>query len=282
MPLLAALPLYSAVAAYLAASALAFAYVRGSDARYLGFGKRLAGIANMLLFLVFLARWHEYRLLPLTGISDSLNLFLIFATGIMVTVQRGEGMSPLLSFYLPALGLIALVSGAIAPAFANVPPRELHGAPLTIHVGLVTFGFALFFVASLTSVVYVFKARHLKQRKSTGLFHRIPSLERLDQILMRLMGMGYQFFGAALIFGFIWALADRESVQPHWYISSHVVFALVVVLFFAALFHLRRFGLLRGTKLAYLVIGGFLFVLTTYITFGVLRASDYSFFEAAL
>jgi ABC-type transport system involved in cytochrome c biogenesis permease subunit len=282
MLLLAALLLYSAVAAYLAASGLAIAYIRGSDTRYLNYGKRLAGFGNIFLLLAFFARWYEFRLLPLTGISDSLNLFLILATGIMLTVQRGDHLRPLLSFYLPALGLLALVSGAVAPAFAKEPPRELLGAPLTIHVGLVSLGFALFFVASLTSVVYVFKARHLKQRKTTGLFHRIPSLERLDQILMRLIGLGYPIFGASVVLGYIWAWADRDPLKPYWYISNHVVFALVVVLFYAALFHTRRFGLLRGTKLAYVVIGGFTFVLTTYITFGVLGASNYSFFKGAL
>lgn len=282
MPLLTAVPLYGAVAAYLAASALAFAYIRESDARYLGYGKRLAGIGNTLLLLAFFARWRHWGLIPLTGISDSLNLFLILSTGIMLTVQRGEDQRPLLSFFLPALGLLALVSGAVAPAFANESPRELLGAPLTIHVGLVTLGFALFFVASLTSVVYVFKARHLKQRKTTGLFHRIPSLEKLDRTLMRLIGLGYPIFAASVVLGYIWAWADRDPLQTYWYISNHVVFALVVVLFYAALFHIRRFGLLRGPKLAYLMIGGFTFVLMTYITFGVLGASDYSFFKAAL
>ena len=184
MPLAAAIPFYTATVCYVVAGGLALAYVRGADERVLFYAKRLAAAGNVGLLAVFLYRWWSFRLVPFTGMVDSLNLFLVLCTGIILMLQRNEKMKPLLAFYLPALAAIALVNGAIAHRYLGESPMALNGLLLTIHVGLVFLAFALFFVASLTSLGYVVKARRLKSHVTTGFAAtRLPSLERLDHTL---------------------------------------------------------------------------------------------------
>ncbi len=280
MPLAAAIPFYTATVCYVVAAGLSLAYVRGADERVLFYAKRLAAVGNVGLLTVFLYRWWSFRLVPFTGMVDSLNLFLVLCTGIIFMLQRNEKMKPLLAFYLPALAPIALVNGAIAHRYLGESPMALNGLLLTIHVGLVFLAFALFFVASLTSLGYVVKARRLKDHVTTGFAAtRLPSLERLDNTLFRLIGVGYPAFVATAVFGLLWAWAERDLLGAYWFISPKIFLSLAMVALYAVSFHVRRFGLLRGPKLAYLVFFGFTFLLVTYLALGVLQLGQYTFWE---
>lgn len=281
MPLAAAIPFYLATACYVVAAGLSLAYVRGADERVLFFAKRLAAAGNVGLLLVFLYRWWLFQLVPFTGMVDSLNLFLVLCTGIILMLQRDEKMKPLLAFYLPALAIIAIVNAAVAPRYLGEPPIALNGLLLTIHVGLVFLAFALFFVASLTSLGYVVKARRLKSHVTTGFAAtRLPSLERLDNTLYRLIGVGYPAFLVTAVFGLLWAWVERDQLGTYWFVSPKILLSLGMVALYAVTFHVRRFGLLRGPKLAYLVFFGFMFLLVTYLALGVLQLEGYTFLEA--
>lgn len=283
MPLAAAIPFYAATVCYVAAGGLALAYVRRRDERELFFAKRLAAAGNLGLLAVFLYRWWSFRLVPFTGMVDSLNLFLVLCTGIILMLQRDEKMKPLLVFYLPALAAIALVNGAIAHRYLGESPMALNGLLLTIHVGLVFLAFALFYVASLTSLGYIVKARRLKSRMTTGFAApRLPSLERLDKTLFRLIGVGYPAFLVTAIFGLLWAWAERDLLGAYWFVSPKILLSLGMVALYAVSFHVRRFGSLRGPKLAYLIFFGFTFLLVTYLALGVLQLGKSTFWETTI
>ena len=271
MPPILAIPFYMAIAAYLCAAAMSISYIRGAGDPILLHAKRVAAAGNTLLLLVFVIRWAQWGRPPFTGLGDSLNLFLILSTGIILTVQRRDALRPLMCFYFPALAVLAVLTAIIAPRYLVEGPRELNGLLLTIHVGLVFLAFALFFVASLTSVAYAFKAQHLKRHKTTGFFQKLPSLEQLDSTLFRLIGAGYPVFAITLVLGLLWAWVQRDSLGAYWFVSPKVIFAMVMVLFYATSFHVRRFGLLRGPKLAYVVFVGFTILMATYLVLGLMN-----------
>ena len=280
MPLAAAIPFYMATACYVVAAVLSLIYVRTSNEGALFYAKRLAAVGNVGLLIVFFYRWGSFRLVPFTGLGDSLNLFLVLCTGIMLLVQRDVRMKPLLAYYLPALAAIALVNGAVAPRHLGEAPASLNGLLLTVHVGLVFLSFALFFVASLTSLGYVVKARRLKSHVSTGFVAtRLPSLELLDHHLYRLIAAGYPAFVVTAVFGLLWAWAERDMLGAYWFVSPKILLSLGMVVLYAVSFHVRRFGLLRGPKLAYLVFFGVMFLLVTYLALGVLQLEGYTFLE---
>lgn len=281
MPIAAAIPFYIATASYVVAAGLSLAYVRGAEERVLFYAKRLAAVGNVGLLTVFLYRWWAFKLIPFTGLGDSLNLFLVLCTGIILMLQRNEKMKPLLAYYLPALALIALVNAVVAPQHLGEPPMELNGLLLTIHVGLVFLAFALFFVASLTSLAYVVKARRLKSHVTKGFAAtRLPSLERLDNTLYRLIAIGYPAFVITAVFGLTWAWAERGLLGAYWFVSPKILLSLAMVALYAVSYHVRRIGSLRGPKLAYLVFFGFTFLLATYLALGVFQLGANTFWDS--
>ena len=72
-----------------------------------------------------------------------------------------------------------------------------------------------------------------------------------------------------------------ELLGPHWFLSPKVLLALVMAAFYAVTFHTRRFGLLRGPKLATLVFGGFVGLLGVYLVLGVMQLNNYFFWGAS-
>jgi len=279
MPPIPAIPFYAAVACYIAAAILAMGFLRTPDPRTLRVARHAAGAANVLILIVFLWRWWRFGEIPLTGLVDSLNLFLVLCTGIMLSVQRRDSMQPLLVYYLPALAFIAIINGLVAPRYLNEPPKALNDLLLSIHVGLVFLAFALFFVASLTSMAYAIKAQSLKRRATTGFASRLPSLESMDGTLFRLIGVGYPAFIVTALFGFGWAWAERDLLGDYWFVSPKILLSYAMVALYALSFHARRFGWLRGPKLAYLVFFGFSFILAAYLVFNVFQVGGNAFWE---
>lgn len=281
MALIPAIPFYLSVACYLLAAGLALRTVRAADDRALSAARHAAGAGNTLLLAVFVYRWWKFGAVPFTGMGDSLNLFLVLCAGIMLTVQRRAEMRPLLVYYFPALAVMAIIGGLVGPRYLNEAPKALNGWLLTVHVGLVFFSFALFFVASLTSVAYAVKAQRLKRLDTGGLTGRLPSLDLLDATLYRLIAAGYASFIVTAALGLGWAFSARELLGEYWYISPKIFLSFAMVALYAVCFHGRGLGLLRGPNLAYLVFFGFSSLLALYLVVGAFQVGGAAFWGTA-
>ena len=253
MAWLTLLSFYSAIGAYIIAAVATLVYVRNGNDDLLGRAKQLAGAGNVLLLVVFLSRGIQFNRIPFTGLGDSLNLFLIMCTGIILILQREQALRPLMAYYMPALTVLAMISGMVSPSSLTEEPELLNSLFSFVHVVLIFLAFALFFIASITSMAYVTKAQSLKRISSGTLANRLPSLERLDKVLFKLIGYGYPAFVITLALGFFLMFEQRADLGEYWYFHKRIVLALFMVFFYAGSFHVRRRGLLRGPKLAYLV-----------------------------
>lgn len=281
MPLIPAIPFYLAVACYLLAAGLALRTIRATDDRALVLARHAAGAGNTLLLAVFVYRWWKFGAAPFTGMGDSLNLFLVLCTGIMLTVQRRMEMRPLLVIYFPALAAMAIIGGLVGPRYLNEAPKALNGLLLTVHVGLVFLSFALFFVAALTSAAYAAKAQKLKKLTTGGFTSRLPSLDLLDATLFRLIAAGYASFVITAALGFGWAFSARDLLGEFWYISPKILLSYAMVALYAVCFHGRGLGLLRGPNLAYLISFGFFSILAIYLVVSTFQVGGAAFWGNA-
>lgn len=270
---------FAGLGLYLAATIVALAYLRAGSARTLAILSGFLSAGCTVLIAVFAIRWSLFALLPLTTMGDALNLFVILGTAISLYIAHSNNVRPLLSFFGPALAALYLYNAMSDYSFLRQQPKELNGVFLAVHVGLAFLAYSLFFVASLTSLAYVFQARNLKQLHTTRLFHKLPSLELLDQSLFKLITYGYVFFAITFVLGFIWAYIDSEKLGANWWLSAKIVRAFFMVILYSVAFHTRRQGRLRGQKLAYLVFVGFGLLLASYMVLGVVQLQDFNFWS---
>lgn len=277
MHIAGAVAFYIGVTVYTAAGLASVSCLRSARNGRLVLAKGLLVGGGVCLIATFILRWVLWRALPLTTMTDSVNLFVVLTTVVMFWTVRHAKTPVLLSFYLPPLAVVCLVNALVAHRFLYEPPRALPGLPLSIHVGLAFCAYALFFVANMTSVGYIFEAQHLKRHETIGTWQRLPSLEKLDQTLWRLIYCGYPLFVVALLLGLIWSWADRDLLGPHWWLAPKVTLSWVMAIFYAVAFHARRSGWLRGPKLACLVVIGSSFLLLMYLVLAATNLRGYEF-----
>jgi ABC-type transport system involved in cytochrome c biogenesis permease subunit len=273
--------LYAATAFYVLGAILSLLYLRGKEPRLLAFSS-YALMAGIVAFLcVFVLRWLVWKHLPLTTMTDSLNLFAVLAGLAVLFTVRKDKVPALLCFCLPPLAVIAVVNALAAYRFLPVEPRALRSSFLSIHVGLAILAYAFFFIAGMTSAAYLFQARHLKRHHTSDLFRHLPSLAELDTTVFRLIAYGYPLFIITLTLGLIWAFIDRDQLGSYWWLSPKVVLSYVMAAFYAGTFHLRRLGRLRGPKLAQLVCAGFFLLIVSYIVLSIVGLRGYHFWSKA-
>ena len=238
------------------AAAVALVYLVGpSKLGRLRLSVWIATTGLICLVLALVLRFAQWGVVPLTTGADSMLLFTVMATATAISVSCQTRFRALLTFYLPPLAILGALCAALAiKDFATSPKAvDVSQTLLIVHVGLAFQAYALFFIASLTSVAYVFQSRRLKSRKTAGLFQKLPSLETLDRTLHTLIMVGYPIFVITLLMGLAWARFVSDTLSPTWRFSPKIVLSFVMVLFYAASFHCRSMGWLRGMKRPYSV-----------------------------
>lgn len=280
MMLLTEVVLFVAACACLAGAAFSLIYLRGAEPHWLVWARRalIGGLAACAVMLVL--RWMTWGHLPLTTMTDSLNLLAFFSGLVMLIVLSRRQTPALLCFYMPPLAAISLINALAAHGNLYLEPRRLNGVFLSVHVGLALLAYAMFFVAGMTAMAYMFLAHRLKAHHTSGVFRKLPSLEDLDLTLYRLIRYGYPFFITTLFLGLIWAFWDRELLGSYWWLSPKVVLSYGMAGFYAVTFHLRRLGRLRGPKLARLVFWGFVLLIGGYVVLSIMHLRGYQFWSA--
>jgi ABC-type transport system involved in cytochrome c biogenesis permease subunit len=266
---------------YIAGGVCALHYLRRGNETLLRTIYR-ALVASALLFMAAVfARGYVYGGAPLTTVADALNLLTILTTVITLGVTRVASVRSLLGYYAPALAGLSIIAGLAGYRDLHVEPKPINEVFLVTHVGLAFLAYALFVVAALTSVAYFLQSRNLKRLNTTGLFHRLPALEQLDRTLFRLISLGYPLFVVTLILGLVWTFLDRNQLGPHWWMSPKIARSIVMVVLYGVAFHARSYGLLRGEKLALLVVVGVSALLASYMVLGLANLQDYNFWGDA-
>jgi len=268
---------YVSVALYVAAVCAALLHLPEANLGRLRLSAQLlcAGVLCQVLMLGM--RGYAWGRLPLTTMTDSLNLLVMFSALVALFVAYRHRVPALLTFYLPPLAAISLVNAVASFGDVNAEPRVFESLPLAVHVGMAFLAYALFLTAATTGAAYLFLSAHLKKHHTTLLTKRLPSLEELDATLVRLVSYGYPLFILTLIQGAAWAWQDRELLGPYWWLSPKVVLSFVMALFYAIAFHARHAKRLHGPRLAQLVSFGFALLIALYIGLSLLNLRGYRF-----
>lgn len=132
-------------------------------------------------------------------------------------------------------------------------PEALNSPWLVIHVVSAVLATGAFTLGGMTSVAYLLKSRR-GSAPATGVWARVPSLERLDLISYRIHAFAFPVWTfAVLITGPIWA---HEAWSAYWSWDPKEVWAFITWVVYAAYLHARTTAGWRGRNAAILALVG--------------------------
>jgi cytochrome c-type biogenesis protein CcsB len=218
----------------------------------LGFGFHTASI----LYRYFVAGH-----LPITNPHEATSFFAWCVVFLFFLLEYRYKIGLLGSFIIP-IAVALMVSSALLPKGVKPLSPILRSNWLGVHTVFAFMANASFALAAGVGVMYLVQEHYVKaKRHLAGLFQRLPSLQRLDEINYRLITVGFPLFTLAMITGMLWADSAWGS---YWRWDAREVWSLITWLIFAIVLHARLIAGWRGRRAAVLAIIGFVTIIVAF------------------
>lgn len=169
---------------------------------------------------------------------------------------------PLLGAFIMPVGWILLTLGAFSNKGLMAADPIVHSRWLMLHVPTIFAAYALLGVAFAVGIAYLLQERQMKSKRPNEMSYRLPSLERLDNLIFQLVAVAFPMLTLGLASGCVWAYHAWGRV---WSWDPKETWALVTWLIYGSYLVSRLFLGWRGRKAAYLSMVGFVLILFTYV-----------------
>jgi ABC-type transport system involved in cytochrome c biogenesis permease subunit len=199
---------------------------------------------------------------PVTNLFEATT----FAMWTIVAVYLVVGLWPRLRF----LGAFASPILFAIGVFALMPNLDMEhgarpGAPMawtSIHAALMALSYGAFGLGSVAALMYLTQEHNLKLHKIRAIFSLLPSIQRLEVVVGRLLVSGFVLLTVGLIIG---AYDLSRLDHPHAYRGDpKIVWSGLVWMIYLGLIIMRWKFAQGGRRFALGAIGSFAFVLLTF------------------
>lgn len=272
---MALLLLRIAAAAYVvAAGGAVFDLLRGKDG-----GERRVMVALVVAVIVHAiaigGRTVEAESVPISGMLDAISVFCFLAALIALGIASRGGIPQVVNLAAPMLAVIMLAAAVTAPE--REVAADLRTIWLAVHISLALGGDAAIAMAGLVSMVYLVQERRVKPKKrekgkSSHHGHvpprlqKLPALEVLDAMSVRLIKWGFPLLTLGLITG---SLYSKHAFGHYWTWDARNTVSLLVWLLYAVMLHARFFVGWRGRRAAILTLVGVIAILLAFMGLGL-------------
>jgi len=199
---------------------------------------------------------------PVTNLYEATT----FAMWTIVAVYLVVGLLPRLRFLgafaapiLFAIGVFALMPGL------DVEHTLRPGAPAawtSIHAALMALSYGAFGLSSVAALMYLTQEHNLKLHKIKAIFALLPSIQRLEYVVGRLLLSGFVLLTVGLVIG---AYDLSRIDHPHSFRGDpKILWSALVWLIYLGLIVMRYRFAQGGRRFALGAIGSFAFVLLTF------------------
>jgi ABC-type transport system involved in cytochrome c biogenesis permease subunit len=242
----------------------------GTPGRRIGARVTLVAGAVLLTAALAIATWIDDQL-PVYDMAGA-TLTLIWASScVYLTFDRaapvrglGPVLFPIVLLLFVAAGLLALGgSGDVVP---------VSNAVIACHVLAAIAAYAAFLVAFGAGILYLVQDRNVRAGGGLALGDQLPSLARLDRIVYGALAAGLPLLTMALLVGL--HQAHARGATDIWR-DPTVSTAIMLWLFYATVLTLRGTARIRGRKVAWCTIVGFVAVLGTFLGTSLLGADNH-------
>lgn len=227
---------------------------------------RTLAAAGALQVAYVLGDWMVLSNLPFRSIHGTLEVASLLVVVAFLLASIKYRIRVLGAFITP-VALLFLLGAGLSTGVGRVP-AEVRSVLLPVHIGLNVLGVVAFALAFAAAIGYVLQERMLRRKRLGGIFQRLPALDVLDSLGLRLVLIGFPLLTLGIVTGTIWAV--RVDPQAPTFTASQA-FGLVAWLVFAGVLLLRVAAGWRGRRAAIGTMVGFLCAVAVLVGY-VVRA----------
>ena len=199
-------------------------------------------------------------LFPALNLTEALFLISWTAFGIIFIINILYKPRLARLVILPIIFIMYLIS--LESGTQEVTDNYLFSHPLfPVHVFFSIIGEATFLIAFLLGIFFFIESYSLKNKKLISIFGYLPSLEALEEAIMRLFYGGFLCISVGLITGIIWISLDKNL---HFDTNPKLIFMMMSWFFYGSIILAKHLLTLRGKRIAYTAIFGFILILCTF------------------
>jgi ABC-type uncharacterized transport system permease subunit len=224
----------------------------------------LAGLTAHTLYLCKTAA--DATVLPVSAVE-----WLLLAAWVLAAIYLAA------LFYLPRSGvgivLLPIVLGLIASSLWASPeplaPERSYYAWSMFHGIVLLLGAVAVCIGFLAGLMYLVQSYALKHVHSATNTLRLPSLEWLERVNSRALGLSAVMIALGFISGVVMSLAAHRNEPAYHLWTDPVVLSLAAMLAWlvgAEIFRLVYPAARRGRKVAYLTLASFVFLIIAIVS----------------
>jgi cytochrome c-type biogenesis protein CcsB len=235
---------------------------------------RHALIVGIIIHVVLVAgRWALTGTPPVGDLSGVLlvcGLLLVLGYLVIAGVWR---LSALVIYLLP-IAMGALLMALLARAEPRPFPEILWSIWLPVHAGSAFLAYAGFTLAAVLAIAYLIQDHRLRQRGPSRQLAHLPALAVTEAAAYRCVLVGYPLISLALVTGAVWA---DQVWGAAWTWDPKQLMALATWLVYTAYLRVRLQPAWAGRRSAWLLIGGLVCTLITFLGVNLLGVTTHSF-----
>ncbi len=232
------------------------------------------GVLTFLALMVI--RIFKADCLPSFNRFDGLTWYALALSGtylLMKPRRCSRGISGLLLPFVTVILFFGVPSMGVPP---GAPPPN-QGIWLTIHVIMGYAAYAFFSLASINAVAYLVQDHNMKKKKFGPVWEHLPSLETLDHLMSRLVGLAFLFFVVSIVLGFL--MVHQAGDVEKWFTDPKVAAVIAAGIMLAVLVHMRANADRHGRGVAILTVAGLALVLFAFIGVPLVAETLHSFLQ---
>jgi len=212
------------------------------------------------------AAFHAIYALDIGFIGNILNVSLgsmvVLMSAMLVVLFLLGG----LAMPIRRLGVLVFPLTIISLVFAFLwghqeTPLDNRSVLFSAHIIISLLAYCLLAIAAIQALLYVYQERQIKKRANPAMLMALPPLQTMEQLLFRLIAVGFIVLSLTLISGAVFS----QQIFGHAFVfKHHTILAMLGWLVFATLLFKRIKHGLRGSSAAIWTISGFLLIQLGY------------------
>ena len=228
------------------------------------------GFLMNLLSLALLALGGLSALFALKGVFLLLALTTVSVFLYFVTKHR---LSPSGAFLTPWATAFASVAFFVSGEPKVALPVGFAGV---VHIFTAFLGYSAFLFSAVVSILYLIFDNHLRKKKFSVFFHKLPSLQLVESVIYHSVAVGFTFITVSMFAGAVWS---EQVFGSFWSWHPKQVMTLIAWFVYAGIIHLYIYGSWKGKRLCYMSIAGLIVILLDFFGVNLLSAGDINSFN---